>query len=111
MKIVHLTSSPFFGGPERQMLGLARSLPRDFQSVFLAFAEHGRCRGLLDQVQQHGFEGAALEQNVPHFRAMVRELRDHLHSVRADVLCCHGYKANLLGWWAARGAGVPVMSV
>ena len=27
MRLVHLTSSRFFGGPERQMLGLARALP------------------------------------------------------------------------------------
>ena len=27
MNIVHLMASPFFGGPERQVLGLARSLP------------------------------------------------------------------------------------
>lgn len=111
MMIVHLTSSPFFGGPERQMLGLAQSLSREYRSAFLAFAEKGKCRGLLNQVQQAGFEGVALQENVPHFRAMTRELRDQLQRLQAGVLCCHGYKANLLGWWAARSIGVPVMSV
>jgi glycosyltransferase involved in cell wall biosynthesis len=31
--------------------------------------------------------------------------------LRADVVCCSGYKPDLIGWWAARQAGVPVISV
>jgi glycosyltransferase involved in cell wall biosynthesis len=111
MIVVHLTSSPFFGGPEQQMLGLARSLPASYRSVFLAFAEGGRCRGLLDEVQRHGFEGIALRENVPHYRAVLGELTGLLRRWSADVLCCHGYKADLLGWCAARRAGIPVVAV
>ena len=41
MHIVHLTASTFHGGPERQMLGLARGI-RDFaDSTFLSFSENG----------------------------------------------------------------------
>ena len=47
MRIVHLTASTFLGGPERQMLGLAAALPRDYTSTFLSFSEGGRCRGFL----------------------------------------------------------------
>ena len=43
--IVHLTGSTCFGGPERQMLGLARALPADqYRTVFLLFREGGRYR-------------------------------------------------------------------
>ncbi len=38
-------------------------------------------------------------------------MADHLRRVRADVLCCNGYKPDILGWLAARRAGVPVVAI
>jgi hypothetical protein len=65
MNIVHLTASPFFGGPERQMLGLARSLPPSHRSSFLSFPERGLCRPFLDEARRHGFVAAAHDHNTP----------------------------------------------
>jgi glycosyltransferase involved in cell wall biosynthesis len=111
MRIVHLMASPFFGGPERQVLGLARQLPSRFESVFLTFAEGGRCAALLDQVRRHGFDGFALEHNAPRMRRAVREVARRLQEFDADVLCCSGYKPDILGWRAARKVGIPVVSI
>lgn len=111
MRVVQLMASPFFGGPERQMLGLARSLPRDHRTVFLTFAEGGRCGALLEQVRRAGFEGRALEHNFPDVPRAAREVARTLRRARADVVCCSGYKPDLIGWLAARQAGVPVVSV
>jgi len=111
MVIVHLTASTFFGGPERQMLGLAQHLPADCRSVFLSFAEGGRYRDFLEQARRLGFEADALTWDTPHFAAAVREIVDHLRRLRADVLCCHGYKADVLGRLAARRRHVPVIAV
>jgi glycosyltransferase involved in cell wall biosynthesis len=93
------------------MLGLARSLPWPYRSVFLSFWEQGRCQPFLEQVRRHGFAAVALEHNTPHVRSMVNELARCVRRYRADVLCCHGYKADLLGWAAARRTGVRVVSV
>ncbi len=105
MVVVQLMASPFLGGPERQMLGLAMSLPADYRTVFLSFAEQGRCQALLDEARQQGFEAIALLHNTPHLRHAVHEVADHLRRL-AGVLCCSGYKPDLLGWLAARRAGV-----
>jgi glycosyltransferase involved in cell wall biosynthesis len=110
MIIVHLTASTFHGGPERQMLGLARALSAD-RSVFLTFAEGGRCRHFLSAARRQGFEALALDNDTPRLAAAARELAGHLKRLGADVLCCHGYKANLLGRWAARRRGVPAVAV
>jgi glycosyltransferase involved in cell wall biosynthesis len=110
MIVVHLTASTFYGGPERQMLGLARHLPDD-RSVFLSFAEGGRCRPFLSAVRQQGCEGVALTNDTPWLRAAAREIAGHLERVGADVLCCHGYKADLVGRSAARRRGIPVVAV
>lgn len=93
------------------MLGLARSLPEGYRPVFLCFADRGLSQALVEQVRQSGFEAHTLRHDVPHFRAVSREVGDHLRRLRADVLCCHGYKADLLGLLAARRAGVPVIAV
>ncbi|MHC4176584.1 MAG: glycosyltransferase [Planctomycetota bacterium] len=110
-KIIHIAASRFFGGPERQMLELGRSLPANLQSVFVSFSEGGLCQAFLDQARRNGFPGLALKHDTPHLAAALRELTRLLGEVRADLLCCHGYKANLLGLMAARRLGIPVISV
>ena len=111
MRIAHLTASPFFGGPERQMLGLAQSLPADVRSVFLSFPERGLSAPFITEMQRHGFTAEALLNNSPHFLTALRELRQRLRHHHIDLLCCHGYKADLLGRLAARRLGIPVVSV
>ena len=68
------------------MLGLAQALGADPRTVFLSFAEGGRCRAFLDRVESEGFEAVALEHDTPHFRAAIRELTTRLRQLRADVL-------------------------
>jgi glycosyltransferase involved in cell wall biosynthesis len=111
MHIVHLTASAFFGGPERQMLGLAGALPSEYASSFVSFAEGGRCRTFLSRARAAGFDAAELIHDTPDLRASVRELTAFLRGNVADVLITHGYKSNLLGRPAARRAGIPIVSV
>lgn len=112
MRIAHLTASTFYGGPERQMLGLAKSLAASHvESVFLSFSEKGRCRSFLTRVRAAGFEGIPIEHDTPWLRAATRALTEQLAQVQPAVLFCHGYKANLLGRIAARRCGVPVVAV
>jgi glycosyltransferase involved in cell wall biosynthesis len=111
MNIVHLTASTFHGGPERQMLGLAHHLPATDSTYFLSFAEGGRCRQFLSTARHHGFEAIGLEHDTPRLLGAVSEIASHLKTIGADVLCCHGYKANLLGRLAARRVEVPAVSI
>jgi glycosyltransferase involved in cell wall biosynthesis len=111
MVIVQLMASPFVGGPERQMLGLARHLPSTYRTAFLSFPERGLCRPFLNLVRERGFEGVELRHNTPNFRKAISEVAGHLRRVRADLVCCSGYKPDLIGWRAARQVGVPVVSV
>ncbi|MCX7424299.1 MAG: glycosyltransferase family 4 protein [Planctomycetia bacterium] len=110
-RVAHVCASRFFGGPERQMLGLAAALAPECGTTFVSFAENGLCRDFLDRAGREGFEAIALRHDTPRLAAARRELTDLLRTVRPDVLCCHGYKANLLGLRAARRLGTPVVSV
>lgn len=111
MRIANLTSSPFFGGPERQMLGLARALPAEFDVTFISFAESGRCEPFLNEVRRAGFRGIRLKFDTPRLFAAGRELTDLLSELETDVLLCHGYKANVIGRPAAHKVDVPAVAV
>jgi len=109
--IVHLTASRCFGGPERQMLSLAQHLPAEFRSVLLSFPEHGKCADFIRVVRGAGFEARSLENDTPHLPRMVSELAWILQRSAADVLCCHGYKANAVGLLATKRTGTPAVMV
>jgi glycosyltransferase involved in cell wall biosynthesis len=111
MKVVHLMASPFLGGPERQALGLARHLPASTRTIFLSFAEGGRAQPLLEEARRLGFEAIELRANAPHFFRAANEVEDHLRRSGADLLLCSGYKPDIIGWLAARRAGVPAVAV
>lgn len=111
MHVVHLTASTFFGGPERQMLGLGEHLPRPFTSTYVSYPEGGRCGEFLDKVQEAGFPAIQLSADTPQVPAALHELTHLLRSTRAGVLVCHTFKPNVLGRVAARRAGIPCVVV
>jgi glycosyltransferase involved in cell wall biosynthesis len=111
MILAHLTASTMYGGPERQMLGLARGLPATVRSLFFSFAEGGRCADFIAAARSAGFTAEALQHDTPRLWAAARELTDRLAAAEVDVLCCNGYKANLLGRLAARRVGIPAVAV
>ena len=108
MRVVHLTASTMFGGPERQMLGLAEHLPLAIETTFLSFREGGRCSAFLDAVRQQGFDAIELANDFPRLRATARELTSLLKDRQTDILLAHGYKANILGRLAALRQCAPL---
>ena len=61
MLLVHLTASRFFGGPERQMLELAKGLPPEIHSHLHFFFGVGTLLGIPGQGPQRGFRGDRAE--------------------------------------------------
>lgn len=111
MHIVHLTASTFYGGPERQMLGLAGALPRWIRSSFVSFPEGGRSDEFLSRVREAGHGVIPLESDFPRVRATLRELGDRLRDASVQLLLSHGYKSNILGRIVARKLGIPIVGV
>jgi glycosyltransferase involved in cell wall biosynthesis len=106
--VLHLVASPFVGGPERQMIGLAHAQRGRERVVFLGFPEGG---ALHDRVRGDGFESHLLASTGRPVRAAVREVEAALRRLAPDVVVTHGYKPDLVGWLAARRAGVPQIAV
>lgn len=109
--IVHLTGSPFVGGPERQMLGLAQHLPAEYRTQFLLFKDKGSSQALQTEATRSGLNCLTLEHDAPQYRKTIAEIAETIAGLGADVLCCHGYKADILGWRAARKVGRKVIAV
>jgi glycosyltransferase involved in cell wall biosynthesis len=109
VKIVHLLASPFVGGPERQALGLARAMRHP--TTFLSFAERGLASAFLSRARSEGVEAHELAENFPRVTAAIAEVASWLRRLRADVLLTSGYKPDLIGWRAARAAGIPVIGI
>jgi glycosyltransferase involved in cell wall biosynthesis len=110
MQIVHLTASTFFGGPERQMLGLADQLS-NHPSTFVSYSEGGRCGEFLTEVRKRGHSAVELASDTPNVRESLRELSGLLRDRAANVLVTHTFKPNILGRIAARRVGIPIVSV
>ncbi len=111
MRVVHLTASRSLGGKERQIIELGAAMPPRYRTIVVAFHEDGGCERLLEAASAQGMVGVGLRQDFPRVRATLNELTQVLRDLRADVVCCHGYKAKLLGWRAARQVGIPVVGV
>jgi glycosyltransferase involved in cell wall biosynthesis len=111
MNVVHLTDSPFYGGPERQMLGLSMVLPPSVQTTILCFRDHASSLPFLKQLDAAGIAARMIDHENPYFLGMIADVASQLRREHADLLACHGYKAGVIGWFAARRVGIPVIAV
>jgi glycosyltransferase involved in cell wall biosynthesis len=109
--IVQFAQSPFYGGPERQMIGLARALPAPYRAAFFSFTDEGGSQGLLDAARKSGFDTVALTRDLPNLPGMILQTAAKLRAVNARIVCCHNYKATIVGLAAARLSRIPCIGV
>lgn len=93
------------------MIGLAESLPSNYDTVFASFPEQGLSEAFLAHAHNRGHKIVALKNDYPHLIACMCELISTIKALKPDVLCAHGYKSNFLGVIAARRCSLPIMSV
>lgn len=110
-RIVHLIASNFFGGPERQIVEhLARVNKKRFTCMLASFLEGSRHSEVLQRAEAVGLQchGIPMSRSLDFgaFFGLLRLLREG----RFDLLCTHGYKSTVMGWWAGRKVGIPVIA-
>ena len=106
--VLHLVASPFVGGPERQMIGLAKALRGTDRSIFLGFPEGG---ALDERLREEGLESHLLTCGGRPLLRSVGEVAETFGRLQPDVVVTHGYKPDLIGLLAARRAGIPQIAV
>jgi glycosyltransferase involved in cell wall biosynthesis/GT2 family glycosyltransferase len=106
LRVLHLRASNFVGGPERQIVsycGLPSKQVQQSIATFVgsdegsAFLEFARC----NHIESIGLPSSSLD-------ALSRLIR-HVREKQVDVICSHGYKADILGLLAARRTGAKAV--
>ena len=113
LKIAHVTASPNFGGVERLVLEISRLLQctKDVQHVLASFPEGGNAEPFLHEVEQSGFIAYRFQNDMPHLVAATLELIRFLKQYQIQILCAHGHKARMLGWFAAKRLRIPIVGI
>lgn len=105
-RILHLIASDSIGGPEKQLVHHARDT-RDagYQIVLGSFQDDAETPEFLTLARRHGIETVSIPGGVRP--GLVDDLTIYLRNHRIDLICTHGYKANVVGHFAAKHANIP----
>lgn len=109
--ILHVIGSAFYGGPEKQIVGHLTRLDRDrFRGILASFVSESGRSEILSIAEERGIEVRELASNGPFDPRGWRQLARLVKEERADLLCVHGYKAIVIGWWVGRKLRIPVLA-
>ena len=113
LKIAHVTASPNFGGVERLILEICRSLGRtkDVEHVIASFPEGGNAEPFLHEVEKSGFTAYGFQNDMPYLGPATCELIRLLKQHEIQILCAHGHKARMLGYLAAKRLRIPIVGI
>lgn len=112
LNIAHLLASNFFGGPEKQLVEHIHRL-NGASCLFhvISFEEGGKPNHLLEKAHAAGASTWELAAASPYDPRLVSGLLSILRSQHIDLLCVHGYKANVVGRIATWLARKPVIAI
>lgn len=108
IRILHLIASNFVGGPEKQILHHARDMQGSRFEVWIG--------SFRDQPDRPEVLRVAAEKGLPIYESQssgkfdiraVFELVSFLRAERIEILCSHGFKANVVGALAKELVGIP----
>ena len=113
VRVGYLVSTRSYGGPERQIVGVARALDRSrFSPIIITFVCHpSEERPLLTEARNAGIPTATVHMPSTFDPRGIHRLVRVLRSNSVGLLVTRGYKANTLGLMAGRLIGVPVVAV
>jgi glycosyltransferase involved in cell wall biosynthesis len=105
-RILHLIASNSVGGPEKQLLHHTRDTRNaGYQIVLGSFQDDLEQPQVLTIARRYGIETVSIPGGIRP--GLVDDLTEYLRQHRIDLLCTHGYKANVVGHFAAKHAGIP----
>ncbi len=107
--VLHVRASNFVGGPEHQVLRYAEfDLRGPVQVTLASFFGGEEGKELLASADRMGISTLALPAGILGAFKSVSTLVRFIRERHVSLVCTHGYRADILGIWAARKCGVPV---
>ena len=103
--VLHLIGSNLVGGPEKQILHHAEDMQgSEFEIEIGSFHDLSERPEILVAAEKKNIPALCLKGGV-HW-GMVSELERELRARKGHLLCTHGFKANVVGYLAARRTGI-----
>jgi len=103
-RVLHLISSSFIGGPEKQILQHAFSMEGSpYQIEVGSFFDQPEPPEILHGAEAHNIPTVCLGGGIR--LSLISELSRILNERPGVLLCTHGFKANFVGYFAARRTG------
>ncbi len=111
--ILHVRNSIAYGGVETSMLGWLNNVDRSrFNCPVALFTERNDAEAAFrNTFRAHGHRVISVPWHPGRqFRKAVATLEQHIHETDAKLLHTHDWRSDVIGWHAARRAGIPIMT-
>lgn len=109
--IMHLIASNFYGGPEKQIVEHLIRLDKNYyRAVIASFSEGQRPNETLEWAKTAGLTYHGIPMSGPLDIRAQWKLNRLLRQEKVDLLCAHGYKACVMGWWAGLRLKIPILA-
>lgn len=109
--ILHLVATKFYGGPEKQIIEhLIRLDINRYRAVFASFLEYGNPNETLEKAKTSGLNHFGIPMFGPLDVRAQWKLTSLLRKHKVNLLCAHGYKACVMGWWSGFRCNIPVIA-
>ncbi len=109
---MHLRASNFVGGPEKQILEHFARLDRErFRPILVTYVAMGSIDPLGDEAVRRGFHTIRLPALSPLNPGAILHVARIIKQENVAILCTHGYKPNILGFFASKMCGVPAIAI
>ncbi len=111
IRVLHLGSPTGLYGAERWILALVRHLPPSIESVVGVIKDHPALEAALcEYAARLGFRTHIFESHGKLSLSAIGQMRRFIVENRIDVLHTHGYKMDVLGYFATRGTRCRIVS-
>ena len=103
IKILHLRSSNFYGGPERQIHFHAKLAKKESVDVAVSsFSENNSTPDFLRTIAEDGVKTKLFEVANAYDRNAVSIIKDYLETEQIAILCTHEYRSHYYGYNACK---------
>lgn len=110
-KVMHLIATNFYGGPEKQIIEHLKCLnPAKYLSVVGSFIENGTNNEILSVASENKIPYIEIPMAGPLDFTAQKRLIHKIKEMKVDLLCSHGYKSCVMGWWAGKKCKIPVIA-
>jgi glycosyltransferase involved in cell wall biosynthesis len=110
-KVMHLIATNFYGGPEKQIIEHLKRLNEDrYTALLVSYIDAGAPNEILQKAEQSGIKSYGIPMaNAIDIRALFKLIKI-IRKEDIDLLCVHGYKSTIMGWYVGKMFKLPVLA-